>query len=295
MNEIKINDKEKPKNPYKEHSLIWELYEGDFSEIDTDKIAENLGTTQQSIRSMIYRIKKETGYVVVRQEASKEHKNKYCRAKYNDPSWIGETFNRLTILEAISKKFPSGGQHYVWKVRCECGNEKIVEPSAILTGKVVSCGCYKKEYLESIKCGLNRKEYQREYKREQRIWRKKHHFCTECGKKDAYTIGGRRLCFECAEKNRKHAIQYIKEEKKFDERIKRADRRKNGLCYICGAPVAKKYDNTWDVYERKPGLCEECYFRVTKNLQDGMKKKGRKVLEPFSFSENAIKNYKKLK
>lgn len=44
--------------------------------------------------------------------------------------------------------------------------------------------------------------YIREYMRETRAFYHSHGRCAECGKADAYTIGGRYRCAECAEKRR---------------------------------------------------------------------------------------------
>lgn len=45
-----------------------------------------------------------------------------------------------------------------------------------------------------------RKEYYRNYMKERRDWYRSHSCCTECGQQDAYTLGGRRYCFDCTEK-----------------------------------------------------------------------------------------------
>lgn len=282
---------EKPKNPYTEESKIWKLMDGDFLDKTTEEIAEILDSTPTSVRSMIQAIKRKTGYTVERKRV--EHLDKL--AKYNDPSWIGETFSRLTVIEAISKRFPCGVQHYVWRVRCECGKELVVEPSAILDGRQVSCGCYKEEYIDSIRTGMSKKEYHRKYIKDLRYWRKIHHKCRVCGKEDAYTLNGRSTCFECTEKRRKTPIEYIEKEGKHDSYIKRMDRRKNGLCYICGKPVMEKKKDSWDVYNRKPGLCQHCYDVFIKNMREGIERKGRKPLEPYSMSEKALMAYQNIK
>ena len=51
---------------------------------------------------------------------------------------IGKTYNRLTILEIdhVNEK-----QHVIVKIRCICGTEKLLNASAVRSGKVKSCGC----------------------------------------------------------------------------------------------------------------------------------------------------------
>lgn len=57
-------------------------------------------------------------------------------------SKVGQTYNRLTILE-LSGKNKWGV--VIAKVKCVCGNEKTAELSKVTTGKIKSCGCYSKE------------------------------------------------------------------------------------------------------------------------------------------------------
>lgn len=60
---------------------------------------------------------------------------------------IGEKFGRLLILSAEKRKF---------KVKCDCGNEKIVFAQDVYLGKTTSCGCF---LLEKItKHGLRKQD-----------------------------------------------------------------------------------------------------------------------------------------
>jgi hypothetical protein len=49
----------------------------------------------------------------------------------------GETFGRLKVLNFVGRE----KTHYYWKCSCSCGNEAIVEKSALLRKQVQSCGC----------------------------------------------------------------------------------------------------------------------------------------------------------
>ena len=53
----------------------------------------------------------------------------------------GKVFGRLTVL-SYSHKETRGA---VWLCRCACGNEKLVVSAYLLSGKAVSCGCFRRE------------------------------------------------------------------------------------------------------------------------------------------------------
>lgn len=50
----------------------------------------------------------------------------------------GMKFNMWTVIE-LSGKNKSGG--YMWKCRCDCGNERVVEGRSVREGTSRSCGC----------------------------------------------------------------------------------------------------------------------------------------------------------
>jgi len=88
----------------------------------------------------------------------------------------------------------------------------------------------------------DKRTYHRKYMKERRDWFKSYHFCTECGKQDAYTIGGRRLCFDCNEKfkSRKPTEEvYQRKREKSKERYEK--RKSEGLCTNCGKPARKGF------------------------------------------------------
>lgn len=90
---------------------------------------------------------------------------------YNKSEWIGKKFGRLTVIEPVHRVHPNGKSQWYWKVVCECGTIKEEHPHTLITGKVVSCGCYRlhdkpchtKTHGEShtrlhdIWCGINRR------------------------------------------------------------------------------------------------------------------------------------------
>jgi hypothetical protein len=58
---------------------------------------------------------------------------------------IGEKYGRLTVLEYSHFKQYAKGKHYVYKCKCECGNETNVAITGLRSGKTKSCGCYARE------------------------------------------------------------------------------------------------------------------------------------------------------
>lgn len=57
--------------------------------------------------------------------------------------WVGETHGRLTIL---SREGFDSSQKALVKVKCDCGNEKIIRRNNFLY-KTQSCGCYKADHI----------------------------------------------------------------------------------------------------------------------------------------------------
>jgi hypothetical protein len=55
----------------------------------------------------------------------------------------GRQFDRWTVI-AFAGRNPQGGG--MWKVRCVCGNMRIVFGPNLTRGQSRSCGCYRKEF-----------------------------------------------------------------------------------------------------------------------------------------------------
>ena len=75
-----------------------------------------------------------------------------------------------------------------------------------------------------------RRAYIREYMRETRAFYHSRGRCAECGKEDAYTIGGRYYCAECSEKRRAWGRQKDHAKENARARDLRSERRTSGLC-----------------------------------------------------------------
>ena len=53
----------------------------------------------------------------------------------------GKRFGRLTVIRENGKK----NGRTAWLCKCDCGNYTTVQGSLLNTGKVISCGCFRKE------------------------------------------------------------------------------------------------------------------------------------------------------
>ena len=56
---------------------------------------------------------------------------------------VGQKFGRLTFIERVGYKAGSSD----WRVRCDCGTERIVKWGNVRTGQTMSCGCKSREDL----------------------------------------------------------------------------------------------------------------------------------------------------
>lgn len=58
----------------------------------------------------------------------------------------GKRYGRLVVLNREPNYIlPSGQQKTMWRVKCDCGNEKVVCNGDLQSGRTKSCGCYQKE------------------------------------------------------------------------------------------------------------------------------------------------------
>lgn len=109
----------------------------------------------------------------------------------------------------------------------------------------------------------DRRAYHRKYMQERREWYKSHRMCAECGKQDAYTLGGRYLCYECNSKHRiregyEPTIDHLKfsshpKNRKDYSKIPRNQFKERGLCYLCGKPALSGF-----------GVCKKHYEHMKK-------------------------------
>ena len=58
---------------------------------------------------------------------------------------LGRRFGRLLVVEETRK-----GRYVAWRCQCDCGNETTVISTYLLSNKIVSCGCYRKDNAKKL-------------------------------------------------------------------------------------------------------------------------------------------------
>lgn len=61
---------------------------------------------------------------------------------------IGQTYNKLTVIEETQKRDSSGC--IIWKCQCECGNITFASSNALRSNHKKSCGCLNKEQAQQL-------------------------------------------------------------------------------------------------------------------------------------------------
>lgn len=64
-----------------------------------------------------------------------------CKREYKFRDLTNKRFGMLTAIKIVSRTKNNG---YLWKCKCDCGKYKDVPLSSLISGRVVSCGCYQK-------------------------------------------------------------------------------------------------------------------------------------------------------
>lgn len=70
----------------------------------------------------------------------------------------GKKFGRLTVIQEEGK---SKQGSYLWRCRCDCGNETVVSGSHLRSGHTKSCGCYGREQIRRREKDLTGKRFGR--------------------------------------------------------------------------------------------------------------------------------------
>lgn len=65
--------------------------------------------------------------------------------RFTSPDLTGKRFGRVICLEKVrwnpSLKLAKT-RAVLWKIKCDCGNEKVMHARGLVSGKSISCGCY---------------------------------------------------------------------------------------------------------------------------------------------------------
>ncbi len=67
----------------------------------------------------------------------------------------GKTFGRLEVLN----RHGHIGNEVTWLCKCACGNETVVAGKHLREGRIVSCGCYRREHASEMVKGKNNPMY----------------------------------------------------------------------------------------------------------------------------------------
>lgn len=70
----------------------------------------------------------------------------------------GRRFGRLVVTDFVETRRYKTGALARWLCRCDCGTDTVVFANSLTSGRQVSCGCHKREYLIRTKTthGLSR-------------------------------------------------------------------------------------------------------------------------------------------
>lgn len=82
-------------------------------------------------------------------------KSKSCGCdRVNDLT--GKRFGKLKVIER-AENTEKGGT--TWLCKCDCGNEKVIRGSSLISGSTISCGCYNKEKNKKLIKDLTGKRF----------------------------------------------------------------------------------------------------------------------------------------
>lgn len=102
----------------------------------------------------------------------------------------GQRFGKLTVIETAGKKNNGG---FIWKCKCDCGREVIVQSANLRNKHTKSCGCFRAEW-----CKENCTKHGLEHTRLYGIWTDMIHRChnPENSSYERYGARGISVCEE---------------------------------------------------------------------------------------------------
>lgn len=134
--EIGLNSNSNKEWSNNEIDLLTRLYLTNFN-ISNKELIKNIPT--QTIDSIKLKIK--------------ELHLKKNKERISANSIIGQRFGRLSVLSVVGIRDGFKIVH----CKCDCGKEKDVKLNKLLSGELVSCGCYRKDNASKLKF-INKKE-----------------------------------------------------------------------------------------------------------------------------------------
>src|SRR5690606_3200876 len=100
-----------------------------------------------------------------------------------------QKFGKLTIIERTAPpEYLKDKKSIYFLCKCDCGNEKIIKKSSLMSGATTSCGCERKEKAskrakENITHGMTRTKFYR-------IWTGMINRCTNPNYNEFHLYGG---------------------------------------------------------------------------------------------------------
>ena len=71
----------------------------------------------------------------------------------------GKVFGRLTVIKrAEDHVCPNGSKKVAFLCKCSCGNQVIVRGDLLREGRVISCGCAKKDHANRMRALKSKKD-----------------------------------------------------------------------------------------------------------------------------------------
>lgn len=135
----------------------------------------------------------------------------------------GQRFGRLIVVSLDQARMKPG--YVYWRCKCDCGNDKSVRSSGLLSGDVISCGCARAEIVAArnrmlVKHGLSAtKAYE--------VWRHMVSRCCDPTDKGYKDYGGRGITV-C---DRWHDVAFFVEDMGQPPKGAMIERKNNSLGY----------------------------------------------------------------
>lgn len=120
-----------------------------------------------------------------------ENAKKYAYKRALDIT--GERFGKLTAIECVGHVEKSG---YLWRCKCDCGNETVQLVKCLRSGNVKSCGCLRDEKIALVNMKHGKSHKSRLY----HVWTGMRDRCNNPNNTHFNSYGGRGICV-CEEWN----------------------------------------------------------------------------------------------
>lgn len=112
--------------------------------------------------TLLRKITRTSNNIIQCQECSNKDRVKRCKenGEKRAVNLLGQKFGKLTVVERV---YQINSHGTMWKCKCDCGKEKIVSSSHLISNHTISCGCVKSKgeaLIRNILDDLNINYYQ---------------------------------------------------------------------------------------------------------------------------------------